>query len=55
VDSDLKVSQPNKLHLQENSMRIDLEAKQDSSGINFKYEKEKTKEFKKNQTQEELV
>jgi hypothetical protein len=55
MDGDPKATQPTKLHLQENSMRIDLEAKQDSSGINFKYEKERTKEFLKNQTQEELV
>ncbi len=48
MDGDLKVTQWKKLHLQENSMRIDLETKQDSSGIYFKYETERTKEFKKN-------
>ncbi len=33
---DLKTTRQNKLHLQENSMRIDLEANQDPSGIYFK-------------------
>jgi hypothetical protein len=32
----LKAAQQNKLHLQENSMRIDLEANQDPSEIYFK-------------------
>jgi hypothetical protein len=49
VDGDLKVTQQKKLCLQENSMKIDLEAKQDTSGICFKYETERTKDFKKNQ------
>jgi hypothetical protein len=44
---DLKATWRNTLHLQENSM--DLEANQDLSGIDFKYENERTKEFKKNQ------
>jgi hypothetical protein len=36
-------------------MRIDLETKQDSSGIYFKYETERTKEFKKNQLSDQAI
>jgi hypothetical protein len=36
MEGHLKATQQSKLHLEENSMRIDLEAKQDPSGIYFK-------------------
>jgi hypothetical protein len=59
---DLKATQQNKLHLQENIMRIDLEANQDPSGIYFEMrlreprsQKESVKimkEFEKNQLRE---
>jgi hypothetical protein len=48
VDGDLKAIQQNKLHLQKNRMRKDLEAKHNSSGIYFEYENERTNKLKKN-------
>ncbi len=51
----MKATLRNKSYLQENRMRIDLEAKEDPSGIYFKYETESTKEFKKSQLSDQAI
>jgi hypothetical protein len=55
VEGDWKATRQNTLHLQENSTRIDLEAKQDPCGVYFKYENQITKELKKNQLSDQEI